>query len=95
MCNFNRDEQSGILIWGYCFIYERVVACFVQYWRMCSSRNLSIFISVVAHVADDLIVERKWPILSVRRLMTGIGLIGPGIFILLFSDIDNFFLAML
>ncbi|XP_067935177.1 sialin-like [Watersipora subatra] len=46
------------------------------------------------HVADRLISQYRWPILKVRRLMTGIGLIGPGVLMLWFSVIDNLMLAL-
>uniref|UniRef100_A0A069DYW3 Putative permease of the major facilitator superfamily protein n=1 Tax=Panstrongylus megistus TaxID=65343 RepID=A0A069DYW3_9HEMI len=45
------------------------------------------------HFADTLI-SRKWSVLSVRRLMTGIGLIGPGIFLLAFCAVDNLLAAV-
>ncbi|KAF6017556.1 hypothetical protein EB796_024161 [Bugula neritina] len=57
---------------------------------------LNSIIGVAAgHVADKLISQYRWPILKVRRLMTGIGLIGPGIFMLWFSNIDHLKLALL
>ncbi|KAK2168532.1 hypothetical protein LSH36_16g08005 [Paralvinella palmiformis] len=46
------------------------------------------------HFADALIA-RKWTVLSVRRLMTSVGLIGPGIFIVFFSGVNNLVLAVL
>lgn len=46
------------------------------------------------HFADTLIGQR-WTVLSVRRLMTGIGLIGPGIFLLAFCTVDNLLAAVL
>ena len=33
--------------------------------------------------------------LSVRRLMTGIGLVGPGVFLLAFCTVDNLLAAVL
>ena len=50
--------------------------------------------SAAGHFADGLIGQ-KWSVLSVRRLMTSIGLLGPGIFILFFSAVDNVPLAIL
>ncbi|GFS13599.1 sodium-dependent phosphate transport protein 1, chloroplastic [Elysia marginata] len=54
----------------------------------------SLISVVAAHFADDLIA-RKWTVLSVRRLMTSIGLLGPGLFILFFSAVYNFPLSVL
>lgn len=55
----------------------------------------SIVGMVAGHCADKLITQSKWTVLSVRRLMTSIGLIGPGIFILFFSAVNNLPLAVL
>lgn len=49
---------------------------------------------VAGHFADALITH-KWTVLSVRRLMTCIGLLGPGIFLLFFSSVSNLALAVL
>lgn len=46
------------------------------------------------HMADNLITERKWSILSVRRLMTGLGLFGAGICMLLFCSLKSLWLAI-
>ncbi|XP_064604930.1 uncharacterized protein LOC135470105 [Liolophura sinensis] len=46
------------------------------------------------HFADRLIAN-KWTVLSVRRLMTSLGLLGPGVFILVFSALHNLPLAMI
>ncbi|KAK2169695.1 hypothetical protein NP493_1179g00016 [Ridgeia piscesae] len=54
----------------------------------------SVFGVVAAHFADGLIAQ-KWSVLSVRRLMTSIGLLGPGIFLLFFSAVSNLLLAMI
>jgi hypothetical protein len=43
----------------------------------------------------DSLIARKWSVLSVRRLMTAVGLLGPGIFLLFFSAVNNLALAML
>lgn len=48
---------------------------------------------VAAHFADALIAN-KWTVLSVRRLMTSIGLLGPGLFILFFSAVNNLHIAV-
>lgn len=52
-------------------------------------------ISAAGHFADSLITQHKWTVLSVRRLMTSIGLMGPGLFILFFSAVTNLPLAVL
>jgi hypothetical protein len=36
----------------------------------------------------------KWSLVSVRRLMTSIGLVGPALMILLFMMVDNMMLAI-
>ncbi|XP_014294199.1 uncharacterized protein [Halyomorpha halys] len=48
---------------------------------------------LAGHFADTL-VSRKWSVLSVRRLMTSIGLFGPGIFLLAFCTVDNLLAAV-
>lgn len=48
---------------------------------------------VAGHFADSL-VANKWTVLSVRRLMTSVGLLGPGVFILFFSMVNNLPLAV-
>ncbi|XP_075229052.1 uncharacterized protein LOC142328844 [Lycorma delicatula] len=48
---------------------------------------------VAGHFADTLI-SRRWSVLSVRRLMTSIGLLGPGIFLLAFCAVDNLLAAV-
>jgi len=56
---------------------------------------LNSVVGVVAgHFADALIAS-KWTVLSVRRLMTSIGLLGPGIFLLFFSAVNNLVLALI
>lgn len=57
--------------------------------------DIFFFISVAGHCADSLITQYKWTVLSVRRLMTSIGLMGPGLFILFFSAVNNLPLAVL
>ncbi|GIY19140.1 hypothetical protein CDAR_455201 [Caerostris darwini] len=51
------------------------------------------FISASGHFADSL-VSRKWTVLSVRRLMTCIGLMGPGVFLLCFNAVNNLLAAV-
>lgn len=52
-------------------------------------------ITVAGHAADKLISQYRWPILKVRRLMTGIGLLGPGCLMLWLANITNLKLAVL
>ncbi|CAG0882703.1 unnamed protein product [Darwinula stevensoni] len=49
---------------------------------------------VAGHWADKLISNR-WTVLSVRRLMTAVGLIGPAIFLLAFCAVGNLALAVM
>ncbi|XP_046416525.1 sodium-dependent phosphate transport protein 1, chloroplastic-like isoform X1 [Neodiprion fabricii] len=49
---------------------------------------------VAGHSADNLI-QKRWSVLSVRRLMTSIGLIGPGAFLLAFCAVDNLLAAVI
>ncbi|XP_023236305.1 sodium-dependent phosphate transport protein 1, chloroplastic-like [Centruroides sculpturatus] len=49
---------------------------------------------VAGHFADSLIV-RKWTVLSVRRLMTSIGLIGPAISLLCFCTVNSLMAAVI
>ncbi|XP_018897871.1 uncharacterized protein [Bemisia tabaci] len=49
---------------------------------------------VAGHYADILITQR-WSVLSVRRLMSSIGLIGPGVFLLMFCAVDNLLAAVI
>ncbi|XP_002742420.1 uncharacterized protein LOC100367151 [Saccoglossus kowalevskii] len=46
------------------------------------------------HYADSLISKRQWTLLSVRRLMSTIGLLGPAVFILLFGKMQSVLLAL-
>jgi hypothetical protein len=50
--------------------------------------------AVAGHFADTLVGQRKWTVLSVRRLMTSIGLLGPGVFLLAFYTVDNLLAAV-
>lgn len=49
---------------------------------------------VAGHRADYLIAKGSWTVLSVRRLMTGIGLLGPAVFVLLFGYVSNVAVAI-
>jgi len=46
------------------------------------------------HVADNLLLRSGWSVLSVRRLMTSIGLVGPGLFLAIFCVVDELPLAV-
>lgn len=50
--------------------------------------------TVAGHSADSLI-QKRWSVLSVRRLMTNIGLVGPGAFLLAFCAVDNLLAAVM
>ncbi|XP_035699588.1 sialin-like [Branchiostoma floridae] len=47
------------------------------------------------HMSDWLGSRKNWTVLSVRRLMTSIGLLGPAMFILAFSTTNNLIVALL
>ncbi|XP_043261963.1 sodium-dependent phosphate transport protein 1, chloroplastic-like [Colletes gigas] len=49
---------------------------------------------VAGHSADNFI-QKRWSVLSVRRLMTNIGLVGPGAFLLAFCAVDNLLAAVI
>jgi hypothetical protein len=50
--------------------------------------------AVAGHFADTLVGQQRWTVLSVRRLMTSIGLLGPGVFMLAFCTVDNLLAAV-
>lgn len=54
-----------------------------------------IFVFIVAGHSADTLIQKRWSILSVRRLMTNIGLIGPGAFLLAFCAVDNLLAAVM
>lgn len=56
--------------------------------------SFHLFFAVAGHYADILITQR-WSVLSVRRLMSSIGLIGPGVFLLMFCAVDNLLAAVM
>jgi len=56
-------------------------------------KKIYIFFIVAGHSADTLI-QKRWSVLSVRRLMTNIGLIGPGAFLLAFCAVDDLLAAV-
>lgn len=56
--------------------------------------DLILFSTVAGHSADNLI-QKRWSVLSVRRLMTSIGLVGPGAFLLAFYAVDNLLAAVM
>lgn len=54
----------------------------------------SVFGIVAGNYADKLI-DRRWSVLTVRRLMTTIGLVGPAIFLLLFCTVNSLAAAII
>ncbi|KAK4878451.1 hypothetical protein RN001_010957 [Aquatica leii] len=46
------------------------------------------------HVADNLLLRSGWSVLNVRRLMTSIGLVGPGLFLAIFCVVNELPLAV-
>lgn len=56
--------------------------------------HVFLFLLVAGHVADSLLLD-NWSVLSVRRLMTSIGLIGPGLFLAFFGVVDNLLAAVM
>lgn len=56
--------------------------------------NLLHSFIVAGHSADSLI-QKRWSVLSIRRLMTNIGLVGPGAFLLAFCAVDNLLAAVM
>lgn len=54
----------------------------------------SLFGVVSGHLADWLIA-RNWSILSVRRIMTFVGLFGPGIFLICFCTVNSLLYAVI
>lgn len=50
--------------------------------------------SIVSGHSADSLIAKKWTVLSVRRLMTVIGLVGPAIFLLCFCAVNNLALAV-
>lgn len=59
------------------------------------AKNWKLNISTVAGHSADNLIQKRWPVLSVRRLMTNIGLIGPGAFLLAFCAVDNLLAAVM
>lgn len=56
---------------------------------------MNSLVGVAAGHFADALVAQKWTVLSVRRLMTSIGLLGPGIFLLFFSAVNNLLFAVI
>jgi len=71
-------------------IYLNGICCVIYNYTYCF---VCIFSLAAGHFADSLI-QNRWTVLSVRRLMTAIGLLGPGLFMLLFISVDNLLLAV-
>ena len=55
----------------------------------------SLFAIGAGHLADYLSGERAWSLLAVRRLLTFVGLIGPALCLLVFSQLSNLGLAVM
>lgn len=55
----------------------------------------SLFGVVSGHIADGLLQNKNWSVLNVRRLMTCVGLIGPGLFLAIFCVVDNLLFAVM
>lgn len=56
---------------------------------------LNSIIGVAAGHFADALIKRKWTVLSVRRLMTALGLAVPALFLLVFSAVQSLTLAIL
>jgi len=57
--------------------------------------EIDINFSLAAGHFADYLIQNRWTVLSVRRLMTAIGLLGPGLFMLLFISVDSLPLAVM
>ncbi|XP_022902815.1 uncharacterized protein [Onthophagus taurus] len=55
----------------------------------------SLFSIASGHFADNLLQTKNWSVLNVRRLMTCIGLVGPGLFLAIFCLVDDLLLAVI
>ena len=53
-----------------------------------------MFLTGWGHVADKMIMV-GWPALKVRRIMTVLGLVGPGLCLALFPEVTNLVVAVL
>jgi len=56
---------------------------------------MNSLVGVAAGHFADALISNKWSVLSVRRLMTTIGMLGPGIFMCFFSAVDSLSLAII
>ncbi|PAA58323.1 hypothetical protein BOX15_Mlig007974g1, partial [Macrostomum lignano] len=56
---------------------------------------LNSFVGIGAGYFSDALIRERWTALSVRRLMTFVGLVGPGVLILLFAGSSSIALAVL
>lgn len=85
-----------VMLWLPTYLHFKLHATKLEIMSTAMPYLMNSLISVASgHLADSLIVQRRWSVLSVRRLMTGVGLLGPGIFTLCFIGIDRVFLAVL
>lgn len=60
----------------------------------CLPYIMNSLVSVGAGHFADALIKRKWTLLSTRRLMTVVGLVGPGIFLIFFSAVHSLPLAI-
>lgn len=52
--------------------------------------NIQMLFSIlVAGSSADRLIQKRWSVLSVRRFMTSIGLIGPGLISLVFWNVHS------
>lgn len=63
----------------------------LQFWSL---YNTDPSFTAWGHVADQLITV-GWPVLRVRRLMTLLGLMGPGLCLAFFPEVTNLVVAVL
>jgi len=56
---------------------------------------VNIILNLVAGNYADKLIDRRWSVLTVRRLMTTIGLVGPAIFLILFCTVNSLAAAIM
>lgn len=52
-------------------------------------------IKLVAGNYAEKLIDHRWPVLTVRRLMTTLGLMGPAIFLFLFCTVQSIAAAIM
>ncbi|XP_014673005.1 PREDICTED: ascorbate transporter, chloroplastic-like [Priapulus caudatus] len=55
----------------------------------------NVLVGIAAGHCADFLIRHRSTVLSVRRLMTAVGLVGPGVFILFFSGVQHLPLAVI